>query len=150
MTTYVLIHGGWFGGWCWREVADQLRAKGHLVFTPTLTGLGERSHLASPQITLQTHAQDIANVLIYEDLNDVILLAHSYSGMPVTLVPRLAPGRIQELIYLDAFVPEDGQMLNDLVDGGDMMRRVAETKGFGWLNPPPPLERWHITDPEIK
>ena len=142
MATFVLVHGGWFGGWCWREVADKLRQQGHLVYAPTLTGLGERTHLVSAQITLKTHAQDIANVLIYEDLQDVILLGHSYSGMPLTLVPKLAGDRIQRLVYLDAFVPQDGQCLADLVD-------VPANGNQHWLTPPPSLSRWHVTDPEV-
>lgn len=142
--TFVLVHGGWFGGWCWRGVADKLRALGHTVFTPTLTGLGERSHLASRQVTLKTHAQDIANVLIYEDLQNVILLGHSYSGMPLTLVPELVRERIKQLIYLDAFVPQNGQCLADLVEVP--VKQAAE---IPWLAPPPPLSRWHVDDPSI-
>ncbi len=140
--TFVLVHGGWFGGWCWRDVADLLLISGHQVFTPTLTGLGERSHLATSDISLQTHAQDIANVLIYEDLYDVILVGHSYAGMPLTLVPALAPDRIRRLVYLDAFVPEHGQCLADIVD--DVI--ADET---AWLRPPPPLSRWGISDAEL-
>ena len=117
MTTFVLVHGGWVGSWCWRDVAEQLRANGHTVYTPTLTGLGERAHLASPQISLKTHAQDIANVLFYEDLHDAIVVGHSYSGMPLTLVPRLAAERIQRLVYLDASVPQHGDCLAELVEG---------------------------------
>lgn len=149
MNTFVLVHGGWFGGWCWQVVAQQLRANGHTVYTPTLTGLGERVHLASPQISLRTHAQDIANILIYEALRDVVLLGHSYSGMPLTLVPQLAGDRIGRMVYLDAFVPQHGDCLADLVDHNPRMQRRVQKQGFGWLNPPPPLARWHITDPDL-
>lgn len=144
MATFVLVHGGWFGGWCWQSVADSLRTNGHAVFTPTLTGLGERSHLASPQITLKTHAQDIANVLFYEDLHDVILLGHSYSGMPLSLVPGLAAERIKRLVYLDAFVPEHNQSIKDLAGIPPL-----QAAGISWLMPPPSLDRWHVTDPDL-
>ena len=84
MTTYVLVHGGWHGGWCWRKVATLLRAKGHEVFTPTMTGLGDRVHLAGPEVGLETHVQGIINVLFFEDLSDVVLVGHSYGGVVVT------------------------------------------------------------------
>lgn len=142
--TLVLVHGGWFGGWCWQAVAEKLRGNGFAVYTPTLTGLGERSHLASPLITLKTHAQDIANVLIYEDLRDVFLLGHSYSGMPLTLVPGLAADRIKHMIYLDAFVPQHGECLADLIEAP-----IQRDENGSWLTPPPPLSRWHIDDPEL-
>ena len=149
MATYVLVHGGWLGGWCWQQVANRLRTNGHLIYTPTLTGLGERSHLATPLISLNTHAQDIANVLFYEDLHDVILLGHSYSGMPLTLLPGLVRDRIRRLVYLDAFVPQHNDCLDDLVEASQAMRERVVEFGFGWLSPPPPLSRWHVTDPEL-
>ena len=142
--TIVLVHGGWFGGWCWQFVAKKLRALGHTVYTPTLTGLGERSHLASPLVTLKAHAQDIANVLFYEDLHDVILLGHSYAGMPLTLVPKLTAERIKKLIYLDTFVPQHGQSLADLVE-----IPIPQKRGVDWLMPPPHLSRWHVNDPQL-
>jgi pimeloyl-ACP methyl ester carboxylesterase len=111
MATYVLVHGGWHGGWCWKRVTPFLLEAGHTVYTPTLTGLGERSHLASPEINLSTHIQDTLSVLQYEDLTDIILVGHSYSGMVITGVADAAPKRIAKLVYLDAFVPEDGQSL---------------------------------------
>ena len=118
MATYVLVHGGWDGGWAWRAVASQLQAVGHAVFTPTLTGSGERVHLASPTIDLSTHVLDIVNVLHYEDLHDVILVGFSYSGMVITGVAEQVPERLRQLIYLDAFVPQDGESLNDLIGPG--------------------------------
>jgi pimeloyl-ACP methyl ester carboxylesterase len=114
----VIVHGAWVGGWRWRIVADDLRKRGHAVFTPTLTGLGEREHLTSPAVNLSLHAKDIANVIKYEQLKDVVLVAHSYGGMPVSLATELIPeGIVQSIMYLDAFYPEDGQALNDLVPG---------------------------------
>jgi len=115
MTTFVLVHGGFHGGWCWKRVTPLLRAAGHQVYTPTLTGLGERSHLAAPEINLSTHIQDILNVLLYEDLTEIVLVGHSYSGMVITGVADRAPERVTRLVYLDAFVPEDGQALGDLI-----------------------------------
>lgn len=116
--TIVIVHGAWVGSWRWRNVADLLRDRGHYVFTPTLTGLGEREHLTSPAVNLSLHAKDIANLIKYEDLKDVLLVGHSYGGMPVTQATELVPdGIIQSLLYLDAFCPDDGQSLNDLVPG---------------------------------
>ena len=116
--TIVIVHGAWVGGWRWRAVADLLISRGHLVYTPTLTGLGERSHLTSPDVNMSMHALDIANVVKFERLENVLLVAHSYGGMPVSQATELIPaGIVQSLMYLDAFYPEDGQSLNDLVPG---------------------------------
>jgi pimeloyl-ACP methyl ester carboxylesterase len=115
MATYVLVHGGGRGGWCWRDVTPVLRAHGHDVYAPTLTGLGERSHLIGPDIDLDTHIADIAAVLHYEDLRDVILAGHSYGGMVITGVAALAPERVRELVYLDAAMPQHGEALYQLV-----------------------------------
>lgn len=145
MATYVLVHGGWDGGWAWRVVANQLQAAGHAVFTPTLTGSGERVHLASPTLDLSTHVLDIVNVLHYEDLHDVILVGFSYSGMVITGVAEQAPERLRQLIYLDAFVPQDGESLNDLIGPGLAAFFVerAQTMGDGWRVPhlPPNTDR---------
>jgi pimeloyl-ACP methyl ester carboxylesterase len=107
--TFVLVHGAWHGGWCWCRVADLLEHRGHRVFAPTLTGLGERSHLLSPDINLDTHIADVVNVLKWEDLKDVVLVAHSYGGWPVSGAIEQTLDRIASVVYLDAFVPEDGQ-----------------------------------------
>ena len=114
MATYVLVHGAWGGGWKYARVAQRLRARGHLVFTPTLTGQGERSHLLSGSINLTTHVTDILNVIRYEDLSGVVLAGHSYGGMVVTAVADRIADRIAALVYLDAFVPQDGQSLFDI------------------------------------
>ena len=116
MTTYVLVHGGWAGGWIWREVAERLRAQGHHVYTPTLTGLGERSHLISKQITLSTHVLDVVNVIKWEELSDIVLAGQSYGGMVITGVTERVPeGAIGSIVYLDAFLPDNGQSLADLL-----------------------------------
>lgn len=111
---YVLVHGAWHGGWCWRYVSDLLRDTGARVFTPTLTGLGERSHLLSAEITLDTHVTDIANVIEWERLEDFILVGHSYGGMVVTGVADVMATNIASIVYLDAFVPQNGQSIIEL------------------------------------
>ncbi|MDD9910062.1 MAG: alpha/beta hydrolase [Ahrensia sp.] len=108
--TFVLVHGGWHGGWCWKEVAKRLRAEGHEVFTPTLTGLGERRHLIKAVEGPQTHVEDICNVLLFEELSDVVLVGHSYGGMIITGVASQMPDRIRTLVYVDAFVPDRDQL----------------------------------------
>jgi pimeloyl-ACP methyl ester carboxylesterase len=113
-TNFVLVHGAWHGGWCWRRVADRLHAKGHRAFTPTLTGVGDRSHLLAESVTLSTHVTDVVNLIRWEELKDVVLVGHSYGGMVVTGVADKVSERIASLVYLDAFVPESGQSMQDL------------------------------------
>ena len=113
MATFVLVHGGFQGGWCWQKVTPLLQAARHDVYTPTLTGLGERAHLLGPGVNLSTHIQDIVNVLFYEDLQDVILVGHSYAGMVIAGVAEVMPARLSSVIYLDADVPDDGQTYFD-------------------------------------
>ena len=107
--TFVLVHGAWHGGWCWRRVADLLQKGGHEVFTPTLTGVGERSHLMSKDIVLDTHITDIVNVIKWEDLNNICLVVHSYGGWPGSGAIEQALDRISSIVWLDAFKPENGQ-----------------------------------------
>lgn len=145
MSTFVLVHGGWDGGWSWRGVARHLQAAGHEVFTPTLTGSGERAHLAGPEVNLATHIQDVVNVLRYEDLEEVVLCGSSYGGMVITGAAEQVPDRIGQLVYLDAFVPEDGQSVADLVGPEIMgfMEQAAAAYGEGWRVPhhPPDADR---------
>jgi pimeloyl-ACP methyl ester carboxylesterase len=103
---FVLVHGSWHGGWCWRRVADLLDAKGHKVYTPTLTGLGERSHLMSGMITLDTHITDVANVIKWENLQDVVLVGHSYAGFVISGVAERVQPAISSIVFLDAFLPQ--------------------------------------------
>jgi pimeloyl-ACP methyl ester carboxylesterase len=112
-----------------------LRQRAHLVFTPTLTGLGERSHLARAEVGLDVHVTDVVNVLKYEDLHDVILVGHSASGAVITGVADRAPTQIALVVYLDAFVPEDGQAVLDLItpERRQMMEALVKTEGHGWL-----------------
>ena len=139
MATFVLIHGGWLGGWCWRFVTPPLRAAGHAVYTPTCTGLGERVHLAHPDVDLETHIQDIVNVLMYEDLHAVILAGWSYGGRVIAGVADRLPERIAHLVYLDAGIPEDN-LAGGLDD--DALERVR-TEGDGWRLPAPPEPRFN-------
>jgi pimeloyl-ACP methyl ester carboxylesterase len=112
----VIVHGAWVGAWRWREVADELTRRGRRVFTPTLTGLGEREHLASPAVDLSMHARDVANVIKFEGLENVLLVGHSYGGMPISAATELVPeGVIQSILYMDAFFPDDGQSLNEML-----------------------------------
>ncbi|MCG8440190.1 MAG: alpha/beta hydrolase [Caulobacterales bacterium] len=107
----VLVHGAWHGGWCWRDVRPILAAHGHRVLTPTLTGLGERAHLMSPEIGLSTHIDDVAAVIEAEELSDIVLVGHSYGGMVITGVADAMKERLRGVIYLDAAVPADGQSM---------------------------------------
>jgi pimeloyl-ACP methyl ester carboxylesterase len=118
MSTYVLVHGAWGGSFSWRKVRPLLQQAGQTVFTPSLTGLGERAHLATPDVNLTTHIQDVYNAIWYDDLTDIILVGHSYGGMVVTGVADRLPERIKHLVYLDAFLPDDGQSLYDMGGGG--------------------------------
>jgi pimeloyl-ACP methyl ester carboxylesterase len=114
MATYVLVHGGGHGGWCYQRVARLLRSGGHDVYTPTLSGLGERSNLLTPDIDLDLHVRDVVAVLHYEDLRDVILVGHSYGGMVITGAADRAADRVGKVVYLDAANPENGQSLVDV------------------------------------
>src|SRR6266404_7087239 len=109
MTDFILIHGAWRGSWTWTRVRRLLAAAGHRVFTPTLTGVGERSHLLSRDVGLDTHVADVANLMIWENLRDIVLVRHSYGGVVARHVADRMPDRIRSLIYLDAFVPENGK-----------------------------------------
>jgi pimeloyl-ACP methyl ester carboxylesterase len=134
MAIYVLVHGGFVGGWIWAKVRHYLEEAGHRVYTPTLTGLGERSHLVSPILDLETHVQDVANVLRFEDLSDVILVGNTYGGMVITGVADALPERIGRLIYVDAFVPRDGESMFDLITPSLRSQFLAQanTVGGGW------------------
>jgi len=138
MACFVLVHGGFFGGWCWAKVAPKLRLKGHEVYTPTLTGFGERSHLLNRDIGLSTHVDDIRNVILFEELRDVILLGHSYSGMVIGSVADRIPDRIRHLIYLDAFIPEHDKTMSDiqLKESRTLFEEMVNKGGDGWMLKP--------------
>jgi pimeloyl-ACP methyl ester carboxylesterase len=134
MATFVLVHGAWGGGWAWKRVAPLLRAHGHEVFTPTLTGLGERVHLARPDVNLDTHIQDIVNLLLYEDLANVVLVGWSYGGMVITGVLDRVPERLAHVAYVDAEVPRDGESEFSISgpEFRDEMEQSAQSSGEGW------------------
>jgi pimeloyl-ACP methyl ester carboxylesterase len=132
-TIFVLVHGAWHGGWCWKKVSGLLGALGHQVYTPTLTGLGERSHLLAKEIDLEMHIQDIVSMLEYEDLTDVILVGHSYGGMVITGVADKERKRLSHVVYVDAFLPEMEKSLQDYVSIS--FEQIAKSKGNGWQVP---------------
>jgi pimeloyl-ACP methyl ester carboxylesterase len=134
---YVLVHGAWHGGWCYTRVADTLRASGHRVFTPTLTGLGERSHLAGlSEVGLGVHIRDILNVIRWEQLDEVVLCGHSYGGLVVGGVADAAPERIASLVYLDAIIPDDGKCMLDYLEPGMAAAFAAAAAAHGGHLPP--------------
>jgi pimeloyl-ACP methyl ester carboxylesterase len=136
---YVLIHGAFHGGWCWTRVHRLLASKEHRVFTPILTGLGERSHLLSRDVSLDTHVADVTNLIVWEELSDILLVGHSYGGFVVRHVADRMPDRICPLIYLDAFVLDNGKAVCDYVpDKGKKFRELAAATGDGWKLPPRP------------
>lgn len=126
MANFVLVHGGGHGGWCYKPVAQRLRAAGHTVYCPSLTGLGERDHLLSADIDLETHIADVVQLLFFEDIEDAILVGHSYGGMVITGVADRCPQRVGHRVYLDAAYPDDGQ---SLVDRAGPMMKVARAMG---------------------
>ena len=132
---FVLVHGAWHGGWCWKKLKPLLQARGHEVYTPTLTGLGDRAHLNSPAVDLDTHVQDIVALLETEDLERVVLVGHSYAGMVITGVLSRMPQRISQVVYLDAFLPEDGKCLNDYSIGAPGYPEKVRELGEGWRLP---------------
>jgi pimeloyl-ACP methyl ester carboxylesterase len=136
--TFVLVHGAWSGGWCFHKVADRLRAKGHRVFTPTLTGQGERTHLGKGGVNLSLHLTDVLNVFHYESLSDVILAGHSYGGMVITGIGDRIPDKVRALVYLDAFLPEHDQSLFDINIPANSQKFVQGAGGVGGLAVPPP------------
>ena len=142
--TFVLVHGAWHGGWCWRRVADRLRGSGHAVFTPTLTGLGERSHLLRAGIELSTHVTDVVNVMTWERLSDVVLCGHSYGGMVISGVAEQMTAAIRSIVFLDAFVPQNGESALDLTGPAvQEITRAALQRG-DLAVPPRPAEAFGV------
>lgn len=150
MTTFVLIHGAYHGGWCWARVADRLRAAGHAVHAPTLAGMGEHAHLLNRQITLDTHVDDVVSHLETEELDHVVLVGHSYGGLIITgAADRLdGSGRIASLVYLDALAPVDGSRWSDFnAPSAVEARHAAAQKAGGLFIPPPDAAMFGLTDP---
>ena len=128
--TYVIVHGAWGGGWDWRVVDSMLTRHGHKVVRVTLTGLGEKVHLASPEIGLSTHIMDVVNTILWEDLHDIVLVGHSYGGMVITGVADKVPERIRRLIYLDAMLPDSGETGMGVAPGGSSWLQSNTKDGF--------------------
>ena len=149
MTTFVLVHGAWHGGWCWDRVAPLLRAAGHEVHAPTLTGLSERAHLLSPLVGLETHVEDVVRLVDVLGLTDVVLVGHSYAGQVVTAVADRRPAAIARRVYLDAFVGSDGEAARDLLPETveHHWAQSAAEQGFGWLVAVRKLSVLGVTDP---
>jgi len=147
LASIVIVHGMWSGGWLFQPIARMLRRAGHEAFTPTLTGVGEREHLGSPETGLETHVTDVMNVLEFEDLRDVMLVGYSYGGMVITVVADRVPERVGQLVYLDAWVPRDGQAVADIVpEAVEGFIRAAMLSGEGWRvprDPPAPRRTTH-------
>lgn len=146
---FVLVHGGRHGGWCWRPVARRLRAAGHEVFTPTLTGLGDRSHLLTREVGLATHVEDVVATFEYEDIRDAVLVGHSYGGVPVTGALERIGDRVRVQVLLDAQVPRTGESVFDIngPERAKAMVALAEEGGEGWYIPPADASRYGVTDP---
>src|SRR4051794_4816561 len=142
LASYILVPGAWLGGWAWGDVAAGLRARGHDVYAITLTGLGERVHLARPEVDLATHITDVVNTIQWNDLEDVILAGHSYAGIVVTGVADRIPDRIQQLVYVDSAPLGDGMAMVDLYppDALAALRQTVDQTGNGWRWPFPGFE----------
>jgi pimeloyl-ACP methyl ester carboxylesterase len=140
MATFVLVHGGWGGGWEWTPIANALRKRGHEAFTPTLTGLGEREHIRASEVTLSDHVADVEAVLDFEGLDDVLLCGHSYSGMVVSGVADRMAERVGCLVHLDSFAPRDGESLQDLAPPGFVESLVEVGRERGDDRAPIPTE----------
>ncbi|NYT85252.1 alpha/beta fold hydrolase [Pollutimonas harenae] len=149
MAKFVLVHGAFQGGWVYARVARKLREAGHDVYTPTLTGLGERAHLADRAINLDTHIQDIVNVFKYEDLTDAILCGHSYGGLVITGVAHEIGERIRTLFYLDAYAPADGQSLVDITGDETALAFVAQANQNGGMIPPIPAAIFNVNEADV-
>jgi len=147
MATFVFVPGAWLGGWCWGDVAAHLQASGHKVICTTLTGLGERAHLVSPEVGLDTHVCDVVSVLHFQDLSEVTLVGHSYGGTVITAVAERVPDRIRCLVYLDAVIPRDGESTNDVL-GPELAAQIRSAVKVGkeWLVPPISVASWGLLD----
>ena len=146
--TIVMVHGATAGGWEWKAPAKYLEAEGHTVYRVTLTGLGERYHLANADVNLETHIDDVVNTILFEDLHNVVLTGHSYGGMVITGVMDRIPERLSHVIYFDAAVPKNGQCMYDLVGGPPPNAKVVDgLVDFGWGDPEGPFPK-NVPHPE--
>ncbi len=149
-TTFVLIHGAWGGGWNYQRVAEALRAEGHVVYAPSLTGCGERAHLLSGNISLSTHIHDVVNLFKYEGIERAVLAGHSYGGMVITGAADRIAENISALVYLDAFLPQPGQSLWDINIPANTARYLGMAGDAGGLAvPPPPASFWNLNAADV-
>jgi pimeloyl-ACP methyl ester carboxylesterase len=146
MATFILVHGAWHGAWCWRRVARLLAKNGHEVFTPTLTGVGERSHLLTAAVGLDTHILDVVNEMKWQELNDVVLVGHSYGGMVISGVAEKMEKAIASLVMLDAFIPESGQAVVDIVSAQMRDAAMAAQRSGVPALPPRAAEIFKVND----
>ena len=146
MATFLCVSGAWHGGWCWKRVRTSLQALGHDVFTPSLTGLGDRQHLLSPEVNLETHIDDVVNLIVAEELSDVVLCGHSYGGCVISGVADRIEHRIKALIYLDALVLNDGESAYDAMPPEIPAAQIEEARlfGEGWKVRPVPAEVYNV------
>ncbi|NQW79717.1 MAG: alpha/beta hydrolase [Polaromonas sp.] len=138
MANFVLVHGAWHGAWCWRRVIDQLQQQGHRVYAVTLTGLGERAHLLSPAITLETHIEDVRQLIETEELSEVVLAVHSYAGMIGTAIADRLGGRLKHLVYVDAVIPKPGESWSSTQASATQQQRLAAAEASENFSFPPP------------
>ncbi|SFW71106.1 alpha/beta fold hydrolase [Amycolatopsis australiensis] len=150
MATFLLVHGAWHSGRAWDRVVPLLESAGHRVLAPSLTGYGDKAHLLSPEVGLDTHVDDVAGLIEDERLDDVVLVGHSYAGLVISSVANQVPERIAHLVYLDAMVPEDGETAVDVLP---VTKQLIDAAVDGWRVPPlpeqpPPLGLFGVTDPD--
>ncbi|QNE16936.1 alpha/beta hydrolase [Kribbella qitaiheensis] len=151
MSTYLLVHGAWHSGQAWDRVVPGLTSAGHQVLAPSLTGHGDKAHLLTREVGLDTHVDDIVSLILEDDLTDVILVGHSYAGLVISAVANQLPDRIAELVYLDAMVPEDGETACDVMPVTKLLIDLAAKSGSDWRIPPPEppssSDLFGVTDP---
>jgi pimeloyl-ACP methyl ester carboxylesterase len=148
--TFVLIHGAWGGGWNYQRVAERLRAQGHIVYAPSLTGCGERAHLLNGSINLSTHVEDVVNLFKYESIESAVLAGHSYGGMVVSGAADRIPEKVSALVYLDAFLPEPGQSLWDINIPANTARYLSMAGDYGGtVIPAPPATFWNLNAADV-
>ena len=152
-TTYVLVHGAWHDGQSWNRVAPLLTGRGHRVFAPSLTGHGDKAHLLGPEVGLTTHVEDIVGLVLGHDLNDIVLVGHSYAGMVISSVANRIPERISRLVYIDAMVPTHGENAIDVMPITQVMIDGAAGSAQPWRIPPlpelpAPFGLFGVTDPD--
>jgi pimeloyl-ACP methyl ester carboxylesterase len=153
MSTYLLVHGAWHSGRCWERVVPLLRAAGHRVLAPSLTGYGDKAHLLGPDVGLDTHVADVVSLIEQEDLTEVVLVGHSYAGLVISSVLNAVPDRIAQLVYLDAMVPHDGETAVDVMPANQHAIEQARNSTSGWRVPPmpelpAPYGLFGVTDPD--